>query len=342
MSKVLILTFAYNAQQTIVRTIESVLNQQHNNFTYVIADNGSLDNTGDIIRRFAAKDKRIVPVYALKNNTVNVHARFLMGILTDLNEYDYFVNLDADDEYLPTFISDTVPFLRDNDLDFAACRSDFICEDTGENLNNYILEENILVCDELEFSSKLSDYYRFVRALWGTLYSMEFIKFGFITRNSVVSIVNDFYEEAGDEYIYGKDNIAAFKILENSKRFGVLAKILHKYYVRQNSLTYTFDTSRSEADVLRLLAFKEFLTNKCGYISNDNLVYIYTSYLKEISDSSRIIVNANISEAEKELHLRKILDNGETSLSLSSNLFPDYLKQNFYEVLSSGGFGHLI
>ena len=50
---------AYNVQEFIGESIESILNQTYENFEYYICDNGSTDRTGEIIQEYAAKDKRI-------------------------------------------------------------------------------------------------------------------------------------------------------------------------------------------------------------------------------------------------------------------------------------------
>ena len=53
--KVIVFTMAYNAQETIGRTIESILNQTFGNFEYYILDNASTDATEDIISDYGRK-----------------------------------------------------------------------------------------------------------------------------------------------------------------------------------------------------------------------------------------------------------------------------------------------
>jgi len=52
-------TLAYNAEDYIAQTIESVLNQSEPNIEYIISNNGSTDKTGEICKTYANKDKRI-------------------------------------------------------------------------------------------------------------------------------------------------------------------------------------------------------------------------------------------------------------------------------------------
>jgi len=49
----------YNQEKYIAETIESVLSQTYTNFEFLILDDGSTDNSAEIIRIYAAKDTRI-------------------------------------------------------------------------------------------------------------------------------------------------------------------------------------------------------------------------------------------------------------------------------------------
>ena len=54
-----VLVPAYNAQDTIVRTIESVLAQQSASFEVIVVDDGSTDKTAEIVKRYADIDVRV-------------------------------------------------------------------------------------------------------------------------------------------------------------------------------------------------------------------------------------------------------------------------------------------
>ncbi len=53
----------YNYANFLPECIESVLNQTYQNFEIIIVDDGSKDNSKEIIKNYAKKDKRIKPVF---------------------------------------------------------------------------------------------------------------------------------------------------------------------------------------------------------------------------------------------------------------------------------------
>lgn len=57
--KFTIFTSCYNQAEHLPQAIESVLNQTHTDFEYLLYDDGSTDNTWEIIQSYAAKDPRI-------------------------------------------------------------------------------------------------------------------------------------------------------------------------------------------------------------------------------------------------------------------------------------------
>ena len=53
---VYIFTTAYNAEKTLHKAVNSILNQTYTDFCYYLFDNGSLDDTSQIIKEYANKD----------------------------------------------------------------------------------------------------------------------------------------------------------------------------------------------------------------------------------------------------------------------------------------------
>jgi glycosyltransferase involved in cell wall biosynthesis len=89
---------AYNAAEHIAEAIESVLIQNYRNFELIVVDDGSTDNTSDIVTGF--KDDKIRCFY--KENAGPASARNL-GITK--SQGLFLIHLDSDDMITPDFIT---------------------------------------------------------------------------------------------------------------------------------------------------------------------------------------------------------------------------------------------
>jgi len=87
----------YNRAYLIDRFIQSVLNQTYQDFELIVVDDGSTDNTEDIIRQFQEKDKRIKYIKHDKNKGGSAERN--TGIKNSVGKYIAFQ--DSDDEWFP-------------------------------------------------------------------------------------------------------------------------------------------------------------------------------------------------------------------------------------------------
>lgn len=59
MSKVSVIVPIYNSEKTINRCVESIINQTYKDIEILLINDGSIDNTLNILNDYANKDKRI-------------------------------------------------------------------------------------------------------------------------------------------------------------------------------------------------------------------------------------------------------------------------------------------
>jgi len=93
----------YNYEKYIGEAIESVLSQTYQNFEIVICDDGSMDNSLEVIRKYAERDNRIK--YVAKENGGQSSA---LNNAFNLSRGSIVSILDADDVYLPTKLEKVV------------------------------------------------------------------------------------------------------------------------------------------------------------------------------------------------------------------------------------------
>ena len=93
MTRVTVVTAAYNAAPYIADTIESVLAQSFTDFEYVVIDDGSSDGTAAIVSRYAPR------VTVIRQENAGAGAARNRGI--ELADGEYVAIVDADDVWAP-------------------------------------------------------------------------------------------------------------------------------------------------------------------------------------------------------------------------------------------------
>ena len=98
---------AYNAAKTLEESIKSVLTQEYQNWELLVVDDGSVDATANIMKRFAKTDSRVKRIHLEKNVGIsearNVAIRNAKG--------RYLAFLDSDDLWKPKKLSKQLEFM---------------------------------------------------------------------------------------------------------------------------------------------------------------------------------------------------------------------------------------
>lgn len=96
MPKVSIILSTYNGSQFIERAIKSVFAQTFQDFEFIIIDDGSIDNTFQIINEWVKKDRRIIFLKNEKNLGIQKSANRGLTIA----QGKYLARIDDDDEWI--------------------------------------------------------------------------------------------------------------------------------------------------------------------------------------------------------------------------------------------------
>lgn len=285
-------TCAYNAEKTLREAIESVLNQSYGDFVYYILDNGSTDMTGEIITEYAKKDERVVPFYNKKNRVLEENPDFWL-LTKNLKEEDYFCILDADDSYDLTFLEEMLAFMKENELDMAACGSRFVDGKTGNVVGERVLERNYVAFDEQSFDMEFPMMHWNLRQAWGKVYTARAARVR--------------YEIELPEWFprsYGGDTVNVYACVAASDRIGVYGKCLHSYLLSSGSISYEWRKGRELCDFTLFEKAQELLIQKCGRVSPRNLNFLYAVQFSALKDTLRVLFKSDLS-AERKLELLK-------------------------------------
>ena len=108
----------YNGEKYMRESIESILNQDYQDFEFIISDNASTDSTGEICQEYAKNDKRI----KYYRNNVNIGVGNNYTRVVELAEgSDYFMWSSHDDLWNKNFLSKTLTALEKNSTASLCC-----------------------------------------------------------------------------------------------------------------------------------------------------------------------------------------------------------------------------
>ncbi len=210
-AKVSIIVTVYNLEEYIENCIRSLLNQTYENIEILCIDDGSKDNSAEVIAKLIEEDSRIK--YIRKENGGVSSARN-KGLEVADGEYIMFV--DGDDYMHYQAVEIFVNSIEFSDFDIV-CAPEFKTSLTDEPMSEIVNHK----CEETDHSGLFS--YKYGSVLGKSVWSKIF-------RNDVAKSVK-FVEE----FSSGEDANYIVKILCKDANVGVVDKKLYYYFTRENS-----------------------------------------------------------------------------------------------------------
>jgi len=135
--KVSVIIPTYNRAELLPRAIKSVLEQTYQDFEIIVVDDGSTDNTEEVIKEFQEQDKRIKYIKHDKNKGGSAARN--TGIKAAKGKYVAF--LDSDDEWLQNKLECEVKILNNNkNCIICSTGYTFINERTGKIISKTIFK----------------------------------------------------------------------------------------------------------------------------------------------------------------------------------------------------------
>lgn len=122
--KISIIVPCYNIAPWLPGCLDSILQQTHGNLEIIVIDDGSTDETGNIIDRYAARDPRIVAIHQANAGLVAVREK---GI--ELATGDYVGFVDGDDTVAPDMFERLLNNALAYNADISHCGVAFVWPD---------------------------------------------------------------------------------------------------------------------------------------------------------------------------------------------------------------------
>lgn len=110
----------YNRENSVCSSIESVLRQTYQNFELIIVDDGSSDNSKELISKYAEKDNRIKYFY---QDNAGYPSAINRGLIECTGEYIAFE--DSDDIWDDTKLEKQLSAINNTNADFSFCQMEY-------------------------------------------------------------------------------------------------------------------------------------------------------------------------------------------------------------------------
>ncbi len=161
----------YNAEKYLTKCIDSCISQTYQNIEIILADDGSLDHSGQICTEYASKDRR---VKVCRQKNAGVSSARNLGL--DLSKGRYIMFVDADDWICQTAVEDMMRAQQKSGADLIVAGIQ-----TYDSLGNQITERVTLTERMFKNENIVIPVFRWkenflYRNCWGKLYKRSIIR----------------------------------------------------------------------------------------------------------------------------------------------------------------------
>ena len=222
----------FNARQTIAAAVQSVLNQTYGGFEVILVDDGSTDNTADLIRTLCSTDARIRAIYHGANRGPSAARNAAISEAKG----EWILLLDADDLYEPHRVEALLNLAQSTGAELVA--------------DNIVVEDGLSGRRKLGFSFSGTEPVSFDLSSFLALRAKNdgSLDLGFLKPLIRRRFLSEHGLEFATNYRVGEDFLLFAECLQKGARLVVLPQAGYIYRRRADSIT------QSGADNARILA----------------------------------------------------------------------------------------
>lgn len=268
----------YNATKYLKDSIDSILSQSFSDFELIIVNDGSTDESLDIIKKY--NDLRIVVI----NNSHNFINSLNMGITAAKGKY--IARMDADDIMMPDRLEIQYRFLEKN-------RHIDICGGWIHTFGSY----------EREMQTKQQSKDIILSAIFHCpLYHPTIMMRKEI--RELFEYNDEIYQVYNEEYVYAEDYKLWTDLLTKKCKFENIPQILVKYRVSETQVTSLFQkemlmkTCKIQNEYLEIIMAEIIKINEKYYDILDNAIDLYNSSKLSFDNLKMIVysIGSNVSD----------------------------------------------
>ncbi len=231
MKKISVIVPIYNVEKYLERCLDSILTQEYENLELILINDGSTDNSEQIINRYLEKNVSFIKYIKKTNSGLSDTRNKGVEIATG----DYIMFVDADDYLNPNLLKNLKPYI-DKDIEMIKFKTQKVTEE-GKELE--IMEGPVFdVTTGEEAFSKMCFEDKLMETAWLYLYKTELLK------------QNSFKFQ---EKLYHEDFGLIPLIILKAKTFVSTDICGYNYVQSSNSITRTQDYEKNVKKVYDLL-----------------------------------------------------------------------------------------
>lgn len=280
----------YNVEKYLKKCLDSIVNQTYKNLEIICVDDGSPDNSIDILNIFAEKDKRIK---IIRQRNQGLSEARNTGIKNAKGKYIIFI--DSDDWIELEMIDLMLKKIQNENLDLVICGFfDHYFEKKYKinelnNIKKYIKDKIDGISYFKIVTSKTNLFTAFA---WNKLYRLDLIK-----------SKNLFFPE---KRLY-EDLSFTFRYLIYSKKVDVVERPLYHYIRRKGSITNILNFKNSIDILFTLENLKEFLIKEEQYTLLNSVEF--KEYLFSWSSRAALFQLPFLENISNKREVNKIINN---------------------------------
>lgn len=249
----------YNTSKYLQKCLDSIINQTLKKIEIIIINDGSTDNSEEIVLNYLRKDTRI-QYYKQENKGVSSARN--KGI--ELSKSEYIIFVDSDDFIDLNLVEDTLEKIKQEELDivFFGIKS----VDQNGKIKNYIeINKNNLISDVFFRSYPVNKIYR-----------------------KKLFIENNIKFPLGKKY---EDIYTIPRVILSTKKIGYIDRYYYNYYIgRPTSITSERNNFQT---ILDLIEAKKFINN---FLQEKNLQTLYRESINQVKKDILVSMKYNSFE----------------------------------------------
>ncbi len=287
---------AYNVEKYISSCLDSLLNQTKKEIEIIAIDDGSTDNTLNILNEYKRNNPSKIHVISQNNQGLSITRN--NGIKLSTGKYISFV--DGDDEIDTNLFKNLWDKLEEFPYDVVAFNVEIIYP------NKKIIVNPGITSDIKDFN--LDSKKKFLTDMYcmacNKIYKRDLFK-----DDNLLFTPNTWFE----------DVLLMHKLIPNLTSLGYLDFPGYKYYQRENSITYTYSDKLKDINFVLEKILEYYKKNDLYSVYKAELEYIYVRYM----------FATYIKRLAKSKDKQKFNNGIKYSLNCVNKTFPNY-KKNIY------------